>query len=358
MCSNRMNRRKQPRLQAGNRRAGFTLVELLVVIAIIGMLIALLLPAVQAAREAARRSQCNNNLKQIAAGLHSYHTARGTFPYAGTYLNTGVPGWNRASCFNWRSSILPYIEQDSLFESIDSGMSPNQVLPIDTAASTAWKTAFRDLPAQKTIVPSYICPSDPKSNMLQTTGVNWSYGPGSAAQAAAVSNYFASAGPAGTGASSTLAAACGLCTDPAICPCLNPDQWMGSSTTGSGPGVFPMRYAANAIANVIDGTSNTLLVGEEKYRQQERPPAGSRPPGGTFFQWMELYSTGSTVWGINYPSPIEQYAYYAQGYGSYHPGGANFALADGSVRFIATRVNLMTFGQLGTCAGGDVPGPY
>ena len=92
-------------------RSGFTLVELLVVIAIIGILIALLLPAVQAAREAARRSQCQNNLKQLGLGLHNYHDVKGHFPI----------GADSVSQLSWRVYLLPYIEQDALFEKFDLG---------------------------------------------------------------------------------------------------------------------------------------------------------------------------------------------------------------------------------------------
>src|SRR5262249_51583200 len=94
-----------------HRRMGFTLVELLVVIAIIGILIALLLPAVQAAREAARRTQCNNNLKQLGLGIHNYHDAKKEFPY--NYQLIGQNAWEAASA---HYAILPYIEQASLFE--------------------------------------------------------------------------------------------------------------------------------------------------------------------------------------------------------------------------------------------------
>src|SRR3954470_23928311 len=111
-----------------HRRRGFTLIELLVVIAIIGVLVALLLPAVQAAREAARRSQCVNNLKQIGLGLHGYHDAVGAFPPG--YISAQVPGSNPltggddiGAGWAWGSMILPQIEQDSLFHAINFSLS-------------------------------------------------------------------------------------------------------------------------------------------------------------------------------------------------------------------------------------------
>src|SRR5688572_14678695 len=105
----------------GDRRAAFTLVELLVVIAIIGILIALLLPAVQAAREAARRTHCTNNLKQIAIGMHNFHSVYNTLPHGTSYglssTSTVLPGTNRSG--TWASSILPFIEQEALYEEFD-----------------------------------------------------------------------------------------------------------------------------------------------------------------------------------------------------------------------------------------------
>jgi len=132
------------------RRRGFTLVELLVVIAIIGVLIALLLPAVQQAREAARRMQCQNNLKQLGLSLHNYHDTFGKFP-AGRYEDGNV-----SSQLGWGTMILPFLEQSALFDSIQAhgGMT----------TSSTWDTVadVRDIDA-KVVLEAFLCPSDPGS---------------------------------------------------------------------------------------------------------------------------------------------------------------------------------------------------
>jgi len=126
------------------RHYGFTLVELLVVIAIIGILIALLLPAVQAAREAARRTQCNNNLKQLGIALHNYHDSHGTFPPA--HLETGTTGPTFRHHFGWLAYLLPYIEQENVYRLIDFRLKYSA--PENRQdASVGIKT--------------FICPSDP-----------------------------------------------------------------------------------------------------------------------------------------------------------------------------------------------------
>jgi prepilin-type N-terminal cleavage/methylation domain-containing protein len=149
------------------RSLGFTLVELLVVIAIIGILIALLLPAVQSAREAARRTQCNNNLKQIATALHNYHDVYKTFPPSCVKKSIQDPGTVASqnapylpSAYHWSYLLLPYSEQEGLYDSIPYGPPPAPPASSNgvTTSSTAWETGplYAAMTAQ---LPYMRCPS-------------------------------------------------------------------------------------------------------------------------------------------------------------------------------------------------------
>jgi len=142
-----------------SKRRAFTLVELLVVIAIIGILIALLLPAVQAAREAARRSQCTNNLKQAGLAMHNYHSSTKALPARKSYsLSTRASGW---------IALLPYLEQSALYQQFQA-MTP----PLGAEASTYTHYPWAVAPSNNTTVPAVLCPSDP-GNKSYTTACNY-----------------------------------------------------------------------------------------------------------------------------------------------------------------------------------------
>jgi prepilin-type N-terminal cleavage/methylation domain-containing protein len=132
------------------RHSGFTLIELLVVIAIIAILVALLLPAVQQAREAARRTQCKNNLKQLGLALHNYHDAYKMFP-AG-HMESGWDGPSYRHQFSWLTYMLPYIDQSNVYSLIDFSQ-------IDLSTSAHQNPVF--MPAGTVDVATFICPSDP-----------------------------------------------------------------------------------------------------------------------------------------------------------------------------------------------------
>jgi len=145
----------------------FTLVELLVVIAIIGILVALLLPAIQAAREAARRSQCTNNLKQIATALHNYHDTHLAFPPVSGGIRTdaypGCAGWIISTGFSWRAMILPQMEQQSLYDRLDFSKVTTGCYPAGDTSGAFPRLGDPDPTGRPgdTVIPTFMCPSDP-----------------------------------------------------------------------------------------------------------------------------------------------------------------------------------------------------
>jgi prepilin-type N-terminal cleavage/methylation domain-containing protein len=143
--------------------SGFTLVELLTVIAIIGILVGLLLPAVQSAREAARRMQCSNNLKQIGLGLHNYHSTFRTFPFSSTSAASGPPGGCQNGFFSWLAMILPQIEQNPLYQQInfDRAMATDCNLPSPMShRNIRIDSGHPNEFAAATVVTTFLCPSD------------------------------------------------------------------------------------------------------------------------------------------------------------------------------------------------------
>jgi prepilin-type N-terminal cleavage/methylation domain-containing protein len=285
-------------------RVGFTLVELLVVIAIIGVLVALLLPAVQAAREAARRMKCQNNLKQFGLALHNYHDTVGRMPAAyyrawpssnGTTF--GTPGWG------WGTMILPRLEQQGLYELMNVSM-----LQLNGNAATK-------VPAQ-TPLPMFRCPSDTGK---KTNANRFDYG---------TSNYVAVFGA------------------------LYDQQTINGVTVGSIPDTYTGMFGPNSgvrLAEVSDGTSNTLMIAEMCYGpngtyDNSSPPA-KRVYNGAIWAGVPIengsgsnvsnmlslcgFSAGSNVKfrKINTPDSSNSIS-------SAHAGGAQFSVVDGSVRFI------------------------
>jgi prepilin-type N-terminal cleavage/methylation domain-containing protein/prepilin-type processing-associated H-X9-DG protein len=290
-----------------HRRAGFTLIELLVVIAIIAILISLLLPAVQKVREAAARTECVNNLKQMALACHMFHDNNQVFPAGNTALTMPLYGWS------WQAQILPYVEQGNVYQmAVAWANQPDGWYPY----------AIPPNPALAVKVEIYTCPSDARS--LVATDVD---------------GY--------TIAFTSYLGVSGLSADPTPPP---PD-------TTTQDGIFYSNSRIR-IADIRDGTSNTLLIGE-------RPPSadllfGWWFAGGGYTQMdtagdnvlgVREYNYADNVWtvdssgnsssvscpasSVNYQQgdlnqPCDQVHFW-----SLHPGGANFALADGSVRFIA-----------------------
>lgn len=288
------------------RRSGFTLVELLVVITIIGILIALLLPAVQVAREAARNLQCQNNLKQIGLALANYESMKNVFPPAcvfrsgDTATTSGVPSWT------WGAFIIQGLEQSAVYD----------LLKLDQQSpATAYNnTVIRG--AMNNKVPVFRCPTDEGST---TSG----YG--------ARSNYMIVYG------SSLLA------------DCYN----------GNG---ISYRNSKVTIPDIKDGTSHTMAVGERASSIN-----GSSFGGSVYGISRNNYGVG--IWGaINLVAasaytPLNSdgsdrsnyYMYPSCGFLSYHPNGANFVFADGSVHFISENIDYAIYGYLANINDGRNP---
>lgn len=297
-----------------NARHAFTLVELLVVIAIIGILIAMLLPAVQAAREAARRLQCSNNLKQMGLAIHNYVSLHGILP----------PGPNDYHHVLF-SSMLPFMEQDTLYQSIN--------LDVKTTHSSQWE-------ARITVVEAYVCPSFPHP---ATNNISSGYISSTDYKSGALATYQGVAGSYG---------------------------YSGGSTVISGYGDFPQNglfgwRQIRSIRDITDGLSNTLAVGEFVHINN----GGSDDFPGNIRPWIiGAHSIEPTTYSsycskvLRYPINAkvnridegDEYHFNHLPMTSYHTSGANFCLADGSVRIIPEDIDMDVYLSLGTCSGGEV----
>jgi prepilin-type N-terminal cleavage/methylation domain-containing protein/prepilin-type processing-associated H-X9-DG protein len=297
------------------RRSAFTLVELLVVITIIGILIALLLPAVQAAREAARRTQCCNNLKQMGVGMQLHHEAKGVLPGGYNRVLGKTEGWA------WSAWILPYMEQTNIAASLDYGYSFNE-----------YQAPNRTL--IKTILPFYACPS--AATLTLTTCCSAYIANGDGTRHAAETDY----------------AGVTTHTNPN-----DPSYAAGYAFTRWGSGCL---YTGSNIrfADITDGTSQTLLVAERIPFPDDDPwktgegasvcPGGECELGDT---WAGV-SAATTYFGINSPSGMNRQA---SGIESCHPGGADFAFADGHVAFLSENIRRVTLWALTTRGAGVTP---
>jgi prepilin-type N-terminal cleavage/methylation domain-containing protein len=321
------------------RRSAFTLVELLVVIAIIGILVALLLPAVQAAREAARRTQCSNNSKQIGIGMHNYHDTFKIFPPAGMLRavnynggfpqNAGMTGLG----LTWGAHLMPFIEQGTLYDKINFTVDWQ-----DAANAGIWGAN----------IPAYRCPSDGFNNVPFTdSNGNWSRG-----------NYGANLGIA----------------------------WSGNGTiyrnqNGSRRGVLGWQ-SSGSIANIVDGTSNTVMIWELRagpIAGDVRGTWGIPRVGATAISGCDNQGDcqgindgkngGDDVQGCSSQPAIKMGCWNGgDGQGgpkSLHPGGVHALLGDASTRFVAQTIDMGnvnntngTLRFISTASGGEVAGEF
>lgn len=334
----------------GPSRRGFTLVELLVVIAIIGILIALLLPAVQAAREAARRSQCTNNLKQLALAFHNYHDVYKVFP-AYQYMNTPTT-WNSWRGHGALTMILPFIEQRALYDQIDFRFEWDN----NDESSIANASPPTNFWISQRKIQAFICPSD-------TPFPDRNYGG---------NNYMVNGG----------------------------SRWQHYSTGAPVPasGAF-CRRVETGMNEIIDGTSNVVMLSEHlvgdnnnSFLTWRRDFTGMAAPGWDQFPTQaDVEAAGTTCdanatsfqqsnagrqWSASFPGFIEfntvappNWKHITccenQGFGyacdrngivpakSLHPGGVNVAACDGSVKFVSDTVDLTTWQRLGARGDGN-----
>ena len=333
-------------------RGGFTLVELLVVIAIIGILVALLLPAVQTAREAARRTECVNNLRQIGLALHNYNSASGYFPYGANDADCErIAGGSRPRIpLTWRVTILPYMEEQAVYDrlvELAEQSTVNGCYPV-----RPWDRS--DL--QVTPIAGYVCPSE-VGGAIHTGFSSWS-GPSTAA----IASYFGNAGPVSTGPRDwNLSNVCGKCTDgtapDAFCPCT-----LGNTAESSrgfyhghnpnGPGMLDMWPNKFRVAKVKDGTSKTIHVGESHWSPNKQD-AGCNE----HMQWMSSWAVASSVWGINTDDATGNW-WGGCNWRSRHEGGANFLMVDGSVSFLTDTISLIVLGNMAARNDGNIGENY
>jgi len=295
------------------RRRGFTLIELLVVIAIIAVLIALLLPAVQQSREAARKTQCRNNLKQFGIALHNYHDAHQAFPPGYIYCadNTSSPP-NNAAGFSWGAMCLPFLEQSPLYGRFDWNV------PIYAATN---------LSAREQHLPVFLCTSDPVS---QVGFVKM----GPIPERYAMASYVANFGP----------------------PDLDANQEQRD-------GVFS-RNSRTRIADITDGASQTLLIGE-----RVNGPFRNGALHGNHFEYETTWSAAVRDWD----EPDDDHGHmvlFQSGHvpnhfqsddrdvSAPHVGYANFLFGDGSARHISENVDFVLYQRLSTRAGSETVGEF
>ena len=344
------------------RRQGFTLIELLVVIAIIGVLIALLLPAVQSAREAARRAQCTNNLKQIGLALHNYHSVHNVFTMAGTRgvceVGTGVShSWN-----NWSAHalMLPFLEQQPMYAAINFDLAPHyyNLCPEGTSANS---TVFNIRLA------AYLCPSDGEAGLTHTnnyhacTGASsTNFSPGSGLFVPLVAYGVQSARD---GTSNTVAFSEALVGGGS--PFQHDVSLRGNrrtsvtGVTGIPDGAIQEYVSRNpdAVLGALQACTDTFLNGSgPNYANTRGYRWGWATPGGSLFDTVVTPNSRQYPWstcrfgcaGCNTDATHFTNA------SSDHPGGVNVCFADGSVKFVKDTIEMRIWWALGTRKGGEV----
>ena len=316
------------------RSHGFTLIELLVVIAIIAVLVALLLPAVQQAREAARRTQCKNNLKQLGLALHNYHDLYNAFPPGYIARNVAAADPSAAETgqgFAWSFAILPQLEQSAVTATVDTHLNANAAANLAVVSKLALN--------------SFLCPTDPAPTTFDVVD--------------------------GTGATITLPGS----NYPGIVGYANV-----TAMPGMGSGIF-YRNSRTRFRDITDGTSNTICVGERRaaHRFNNVPtaiaansswyaaiPGVMRPAGMAMMPMMKEGPASLILGHVGQPPMMGMAAMqktpnttnHIVHFSSAHQGGVQFLLCDGSTHFISENIDYQVFRNLGERADGKVIGEF
>lgn len=292
------------RSQPHGRRAvprGFTLIELLVVIAIIAILVALILPAVQNAREAARRSQCTNNLKQIGIALHNYHETNNCFPQGWIGVTANQPDVNGLNGWGWASKLLHRMEQQTLYHEIKFNVGVTNPL---------------NAPVLTRALPMFRCPSD-------TSSETWVLKDdmGNPVATLPTANYVGNFGSGG----------------------LDDCETAPLGTNCKGDGVM-MHNVAIRLQDITDGTSSTLMIGEHK----------TRADLDWHSTWVGVAAGGEEpyqrILGVTDHVPNSP-ANHIDDFSSHHATGSYFVMGDGRVRLITSNIDEDVFKKLATRAG-------
>jgi prepilin-type processing-associated H-X9-DG protein/prepilin-type N-terminal cleavage/methylation domain-containing protein len=353
---------------SNEKRPAFTLIELLLVIGIIGVLIGLLLPAVQRAREAANRTQCANNLRQIGLAMYQYEGVYVCLPPGMNNWWPNTPGPlppHPLDC--WRTLILPYVEADSLWGEVVTLEQPGSTPPPKDPPPPAWQQYWTPADEYKfiwdssqryfgpfaTVVPVFSCPSDPRTlRTVQSEG--WPTSLSSYLGVNGIDLWAWSTAPTG------------------------PDDLRGIMVPTNkyrrdwGDRDIPASTIGTRRAEITDGFSNTLLIGE-------RPPSHGLDWGWAFGCWgQDSAGTLDGTLGVNevnlqnsgvpetdacppgpyffragqINNPCDVFHFYSP-----HPGGANFLFADGSVHFLSYGIDNVTLRALATMSGGEAVSP-